>query len=88
MIAARVLRRVEPQFPRVAIVAHMSGIVVLRCIIGSEGEIRDAEVVSSSFGAFDAPALEALRQWKFAPGSLHGKPVDTWFELTIRFTPR
>jgi hypothetical protein len=32
--------------------------------------------------------LDALQQWTFAPGTLHGQPVDTYFELTITFTTR
>lgn len=85
---ATVLRRVEPRYPQVALLARMSGVVVLRCVIGKDGQIRDPEVISSSFGAFTTPALDALRQWRFAPGSFRGRPVDTWFELTIRFSPR
>ena len=86
--AAVVLQRVEPEFPRAALSARMGGTVVLRCVIGKTGEIRDAVVVSSTFAPFERPALDALRQWKFAPGSMHGRPVDTWFELTVRFAPR
>lgn len=86
--AAMALQRVEPEYPRAALFGRIAGVVVLRCVIGKNGEVRDAEVVRSSFAAFDRPALDALRQWRFAPGSLHGRPVDTWFELTIRFAPR
>jgi outer membrane biosynthesis protein TonB len=45
-------------------------------------------VIRSSFAIFDEPALTALRQWKFAPGVLHGHAVETWFELTVAFQPR
>jgi protein TonB len=86
--SAAVLQRVEPQYPRAALAARMGGVVVLRCVIGKDGEVRDAAVVSSTFAPFDQPALEALRHWRFAAGSLHGRPVDTWFELTIRFAAR
>ncbi|HEY2092573.1 MAG TPA: energy transducer TonB [Thermoanaerobaculia bacterium] len=85
---AVVLYRVEPVYPRATLVARMGGTVVLKCIIDKNGNIRDAEVVASSFAAFNAPALDALQHWRFAPGSLHGNAVDTWFELTIRFQPR
>ena len=85
---AVVLFRVEPDYPRSALTARMSGTVVLKCIVDKNGNVRDAEVVTSSFGAFDGPALNALQRWRFAPGSFRGKAVDTWFELTIRFQPR
>ncbi|HEX7139905.1 MAG TPA: TonB family protein [Vicinamibacterales bacterium] len=85
---AIVLYRVEPEYPRATLVARMGGTVVLKCVIDKNGNVRDPEVVTSSFNAFNEPALEALKRWRFTPGSLHGKAVDTWFELTIRFQPR
>lgn len=85
---AVVVYRVEPEYPRSALTARMSGTVVLKCIVDKSGNVRDAEVVTSSFGAFDGPALNALQRWRFSPGLFRGKPVDTWFELTIRFQPR
>jgi len=85
---AVVIHRVEPEYPRPALTARMAGTVVLECIVDRNGSVRNAEVVTSSFAAFNEPALNALRRWRFAPGSFRGKPVDTWFELTIRFQPR
>jgi len=80
-----VLHRVEPIYPPLALRAHMSGTVVLECIIDKSGRIRDAHVETSSFGAFDQPAIDAVRQWLFAPGTLNGQAVDTIFQLTVRF---
>lgn len=80
-----VIRRVDPLYPRAALQARMGGWVVLQCIIDKTGHIRDVQVVTSSFGAFTQPAVDAVQQWFFAPGTLNGKPVDTIFELTVRF---
>jgi len=83
-----VLHRVEPIYPPLAIRAHVSGSVVLECIIDKSGRIRDVRVESSSFGAFEQPAIDAVRQWLFAPGTLNGQPVDTIFQLSVRFQVR
>ncbi|MDQ6802621.1 MAG: TonB family protein [Acidobacteriota bacterium] len=80
-----VIQRVEPIYPPLAIRAHMSGSVVLECIIDKSGRIRDVRVANSSFGAFEQPAIDAVRQWVFAPGTLNGQAVDTIFELTVKF---
>jgi periplasmic protein TonB len=80
-----VIRRVEPIYPPYAIRARMSGSVVLECIIDKSGRIRDVHVATSSFGAFEQPAIDAVRQWVFAPGTLNGQAVDTIFELTVKF---
>jgi TonB family protein len=81
-----VIRRVSPEYPRIALLGRKGGIVRLRCVIDKTGRIRDPEVIFSTFDAFNKPALDAVRQWAFAPGILHGKPVDTWFELTVTFS--
>ncbi len=80
-----VLRRVTPPYPRAAMVAHLNGFVIVECIIDRNGVVRDAKVLKSSSGMFEQAALDAVQQWQFAPGSLHGKAVDTIFNLTVTF---
>jgi len=72
---ARVLTRVEPRFPAAFAHSVRSAIVVVRCVIGQDGAIRDPEIVTSSFPPFNDAVLTALRQWKFAPGVEPGVAV-------------
>ncbi len=81
-----VLRRVQPLYPRAALAARMNGFVIVECIIDRTGVIRDAKVVRSSSTLFDQSALDAVQQWQFQPGTLHGRAVDTIFDLTVTFT--
>ena len=81
-----VLKRVSPPYPPLAVKAHLNGFVIVECIIDRTGIIRDAKVVKSSSAMFEQPALDAVQQWKFAPGTLRDKPVDTIFDLTVTFT--
>jgi TonB family protein len=83
--APRVLRRVSPPYPEVARRMRLNGLVILECIIDQSGRIRDAKIVQSSFAAFEQPALDAVRQWEFAPGTLNGQPVNVQFNLTVSF---
>jgi TonB family protein len=83
-----VIQRVAPAYPESLRRARMSGVVHLLCVIDKQGQIRDAKVVSSSFAGFEQPALDAVQKWRFVAGSLHGKPVDTYFDLTITFSVR
>jgi TonB family protein len=80
-----VLRRVSPPYPEVARRMRLNGFVILECIIDQTGHIRDAHVVRSSFAAFEQPALDAVYQWQFAPGTLGGRPVDVQFDLKVTF---
>ena len=86
--SARVISRVEPRFPPAFAHSVRSARVVVRCVIGQDGSIHDLEIITSSFPPFNDAVLSALRQWKFAPGVMHGRPVDTWFELTVNFQVR
>ena len=83
-----VIHRVEPVYPQIALRSRMSGSVVLQCVIDKTGHIRDGHVVNSSFGAFEQPAIDAVQQWLFSPGTLNGQPVDVLFELTVKFQVR
>ena len=80
-----VIRRVNPLYPRSALVIRMNGTVVVECIIDKTGHVRDARVISSSSPLFNQSATDAVLQWQFAPGSLHGRAIDTIFDLTVTF---
>lgn len=83
-----IIRKVMPDYPRVAMMSRMNGWVIVECVIDKTGHIRDARVLKSSFAAFEQPALDAVQQWVFTPGSLHGDPVDVIFDLTVSFQLR
>jgi protein TonB len=80
-----VIRRVAPLYPKLAITARMNGTVVVECIIDKTGRVREAHVVSSTSPLFNQSAVDAVQQWQFAPGSLHGNAIDTIFDLTVTF---
>ena len=86
--AAKVLRRVEPRYPSALVPARKTAVVTVRCVIDRNGRIRDPQVITSSWAPFNQSVLDAVQQWTFAPGTLRGEPVDTWFELTVRFEVR
>ncbi len=86
--APRVLARVDPVYPPAAARNRMPGLVIVQCLIDRQGRVRDVTVVKSSFGAFEQAAVEAVRQWRFSPGIMRGKAVDTIFRLTVTFSIR
>ncbi|HEX7153531.1 MAG TPA: TonB family protein [Thermoanaerobaculia bacterium] len=85
---ARVLRRAEPAYPEVMRRAGLAATVRIRCIVDKNGNVRDPEIIMSSYPPFNDAVLGSLRQWRFAPGTLRGQPVETWFELTVQFKTR
>lgn len=63
--------------------AGQSGRVVVRFMVDEAGRVRDPRVLRSSDRNFDAPTLEAVRQLRFHPARLNGRPVRVWVEQPI-----
>ena len=70
----------NPVYPGVAISAGIEGMVILEAIVDEEGRVEDLKVLRSN-GVLDRPALEAVRQWRYSPVLLNGRP--TRFILTV-----
>ena len=83
--APTVIHRVEPRYPAAMVKMRREGIVIVECIIDRRGAIREARPLRSPHPLLEAAAVEAVRQWRFAPGTLNGNPVDVVFVLTVRF---
>jgi TonB family protein len=64
--AAKLTRQVTPIYPKVAEMAHISGTVVLHCIVGKDGSVRQLEYVSGP-PLLMKSAMDAVRQWQYEP---------------------
>jgi periplasmic protein TonB len=80
-----VISRVEPTYPEVARKARISGIVIVECIIDKNGNVTNVQVLKPLPFGLDQAAADAVRRWKFRPGTLNGQPVDVIFNLTVNF---
>lgn len=79
------LVRIEPTYPELAKKIGVQGLVVIECVIARNGSVRDPKIVRGAHPLLDKAALDAVRQWKFAPGRMGERPVDVLFNLTVRF---
>jgi TonB family protein len=81
------LVNVNPTYPASMRAAGRSGVVPLDALIGTDGTVVFARVVSASVHPdFADAAVEAVRQWKFSPTLLNGKPVEVLMGVTINFS--
>ena len=78
------LRRVEPQYPEAAREQNIQGRVVLEAHIGASGEVQEVQLVSGPPLLVQA-ATVAVRQWKFKPRFVNGKPVEMQTRITLNF---
>lgn len=84
VMEARLTHRVQPEYPRIAEVMHLSGTVQLHAIIGTDGSVRALEVLSGNQILAQA-ALAAVRQWRYEPTRLSGQPVEVETYITVKF---
>jgi len=87
LLPPRVVRRVEPVFPDLAIAARLSAIVVLEAQVDTRGYVKFVKVLSGH-PLFDEPALEAVRQWRYQPLLLNGVPTGFILSVVINFNLR
>ncbi len=81
------VKQIPPVYPELARKARIQGVVIIEAVIDREGNVIRAKVLRSPgahFG-FDQAAIDAVKQWKFKPGTQNGKPVDVIFTLTVIF---
>ncbi len=77
-----------PRFPDPLRAARLSGTVTLECIIDRQGIVRNIRLVKASHPLFASSATSAVSAWRFRPGTLNGRAVDTIYELTVNFSLR
>lgn len=77
------LRRVEPIYPALAAHARVQGTVILEAMVDEQGQVQQVKVLRS-IPLLDVAALEAVRQWRYSPVILNGRPVS--FVLTVVLT--
>ncbi len=85
LTAPRVIEKVEPQYTPEARDAKIEGTTVLQCVIDETGIARSIVVVRSLDSGLDAQAVNAVSQWKFAPGVKDGQPVRVQAMIEINF---
>jgi TonB family protein len=82
------LRSPAPQYTEAARANKINGTVVLRVLVGTDGDVKQVRVVSGLPDGLNEKAIEAARQAKFKPAMKDGKPVPYWVGLEMNFNIR
>lgn len=81
--------RIEPVYPPRALRAGIEGTVTAEFTIGTDGSVKDVEIVSAEPpNVFDRAVITAIKKWKFAPEIVDGKAVEKRARQDIKFTLR
>jgi protein TonB len=77
------IKKVQPDYPLEAKLVRLEGLVVLRAVIDTSGEVSEVNAISGP-PLLESAAVDAVKQWHYRPYSVNGKPVDV--ETTIEVT--
>lgn len=77
----------QPTYPRELTRSKRKGTVYVVFLVDTQGRVVNPRVQKSTDPAFETAALEAVRQWKFEPGTRNGKKVQSKVRVPITFNP-
>jgi TonB family protein len=86
--APRLLREVKADYSEDARRQNLSGDVVMEIVVRADGSVGDVKILQGLGGGLNDRAAQAVRQWRFAPATLHGGPVDVIVEVAVEFKLR
>jgi protein TonB len=87
VVLPKSIKYTQPDYPSASRRLGEAGSVVLELLVGEDGKVSDAKVISpSGFPRLDEAAVkEALRHWKFQPGTEDGKPKPMRHQVKVTF---
>jgi protein TonB len=85
VLPPKIVSRVDPQYTEPARRAKIEGIVIIEAVIDQHGDVTEARILKPLPFGLDQQALNAIRAWKFKPGTLNGQAVRVYYNLTVNF---
>ena len=83
--APRLIKKIEPEYSEEARKAKYQGTVVLAVQVWEDGRAHNIRIIRSLGLGLDEKALEAVQQWRFAPGMKERKPVKVAATIEVNF---
>jgi protein TonB len=85
VVPPRLVRQVNPQYSPGSHGIKVEGSVIVETVVSSQGTPRNVHVVKSLHKDVDGAAVDAVKQWVFAPGKKNGKAVAVRLQIEIHF---
>ena len=84
----RLLKEVRADYTDDARRRAIEGEVELEIVVRQDGSVGDVKIVKRLGAGLDERAVQAVRQWRFAPARRLGSPVDVVVEVAVEFKLR
>ena len=83
--APALVKRVEPTYPDLALVAKITGLVILEATVSTDGTVESVRVLRS-VKFLDQAAIDAVKQWRYSPLVLNGVPTPFILSVSLNFS--
>lgn len=80
----KILRKVPAAYPPDALDHHIQGVVKIKILIAADGHVEQAHIVSGH-PLLTHAALQAVRQWVFAPMGSEEQPIRVATQVDVPF---
>jgi TonB family protein len=84
VLPPRVLSSITPKFPPQTPKVFQAAVVV-SLVVDARGNPQNVKIKQSAGSALDDEAMAAVKQYKFAPATLHGNPVPVYVDIRVDF---
>jgi protein TonB len=84
----RLIREVKPDYTDEARRRNVEGEVELEIVVKRDGTVGNVRVLRGLAAGLNDRAIDAVRQWQFAPAKRFGAPVDVIVQVGVEFRQR
>jgi len=77
--------QVKPHYPEVARLAQIEGTVIVKVLVGVDGQVKAAEIVQGRHPLLNNAALKAARRCLFIAGEQRRMKVQAWVAVPYNF---
>jgi TonB family protein len=84
--APAVIRKTEPEYTQEAKRAGIEGAILLYVEVGTDGRAHRIRVLKGLGYGLDAKAIDAIREWRFLPGTKNGVPIVSPATIEVKFS--
>jgi len=81
----KLIKKIDPIYPDEAKKEGISGVVLLSVRSDEQGNIVGVKIVKSPHELLSKASVEAVKQWKYEPMLIKGKPMPIIFTVTVAF---
>ncbi len=81
----KLTHKVEPEYTEQARDAKLQGTAILAIEVWPDGRAHNIKVERPLNPGLDQKAIEAIRQWRFEPGTKDGKPIKVRANIEVNF---